>query len=156
MADSSSLPPLPARETWPGELAQEHAHTRSFLTRLGSICDAPPGQTSCDQCRPLAEAKCHRRFAPLLDEVAGFIFMHFIAEERMMKSAEYPAHAPQAHASHVEDHANLCEVLFQVITDVDTAAAVLLVRRLETLLERIIHEHIPQFDAPFVRRLQVV
>jgi len=153
MADSPSLPPLPDRDTWPDELAEEHALAREYMTRLGAVCDAPRDRTSCDACRPMAELACQKRIAPLLDEVAGFIFMHFISEERMMKAIDYPAHDPASHAGHVEDHANLCEILFQVITEADTEAAVLLVRRLEALLERIAHEHIPRFDLPFLARL---
>jgi len=156
MADSPSLPPLPGRESWPGELAAEHHQTHEFLKRLGALCDAPEGRTSCDECRPLAESACHRRLTPLLDEVAGFIFMHFINEERMMKAVEYPMRDPVMHGGHVEDHANLCELLFRIITDVDAAPAVDLIRRLEAVLDRLMHEHVPAFDAPFLERLRTV
>lgn len=153
MADSPSLPPLPGRDQWPHELAAEHHHTHDFLARLRALCDAPPGETSCAQCRPLAESACQHKLAPLMDEVAGFIFMHFINEERMMKASAYPLREPALHAGHVEDHANLCEALFKIITDIDHAAAVVLIRRLEAVLHRLMHEHIPTFDGPFLKRL---
>lgn len=153
MSDSSSLPPLPARDEWPRELASEHAHTRELFARLGALCHAPEGRDACDDCHHLDESACQRGLSPLLDEVAGFIFMHFISEERMMKSVGYSSHEPDLHAGHVEDHANLCELLFQIITDIDEAPAVSLIRRLQSVLDRLTHQHIPDFDAPFLKRL---
>lgn len=155
MADSTGLPPLPDRKEWPRELAQEHAHAQLMLTRLGALCDAPEGQTSCDECRPLGEAQCQRRFTPMLDEVAGFFFTHFINEERMMKAIEYPLSEPRLHAGHVEDHANLCEALFDIISDIEEAPAVALIRRLEAVLQRLSHQHVATYDTPFLDRLGV-
>ncbi|WP_227816117.1 hemerythrin domain-containing protein [Nitrogeniibacter aestuarii] len=153
MSDSPSLPPLPARDEWPRELAGEHAHTREFFDRLGALCAAPEGRDSCDACHRPGASECQRGLSPLLDEVAGFIFMHFINEERMMKSVGYSTHEPDLHAGHVEDHANLCEALFQIITDIDKAPAVSLIRRLQAVLDRLTHQHIPDFDTPFLKRL---
>jgi len=151
---SDSLPPLSGREHWPRELALEHARAREFIITLRALCDAPAGQTSCERCLLKAERECHCRLSPLLDEVAAFMFMHFINEERMMKSVAYSTDAPDLHEGHVEDHANLCEALFQVISTIDEDSEVVVIRRLQALLHRLAHEHIPRFDAPFLSRLQ--
>lgn len=160
--DSVQLPSVDGRPvvSLPAELLTGHetidfGHDQllACMQTLRSLCQEASAPVDCAACPTVTRAHCESRLVGLLGDLLAFILDHFKNEEMIMRDSMLQMVDREVCQAHMEDHANIAAKVQEIIVALEPLKTVQLLRDLDELLVRWVHNHAVLHDQLLCRWL---
>lgn len=145
----ASLPP--ALNTGLHEVDFEHAQLLSCMASVRRMCGEYSTRSSCAGCNGAQRMDCESSLIGMLGDLLAFILDHFHTEERAMRDTLLYMVDRQVCEAHMEDHAQISEKIQQIVSALNPMETVVLLRKLDQVLERWVTHHVILHDQALAR-----
>jgi hemerythrin-like metal-binding protein len=132
----------------------EHAQLLSCIETLRSVCVEASLRADCSGCSESQRGTCETHLVGMLGDLLAFVLDHFKTEEDVMRKSLLLSIDREVCHAHIEDHANISAKVQEIVAALDPLKNVVLLRELDSLLQRWIENHVLLHDTLLCRWLE--
>jgi len=126
---------------------KQHEHLAQMVQNLGALCEQrrKTGQP-CVSCKPECLSLCKDRLADLITDLLGFMFEHFVYEEKLMRLLPDTEECANHIDGHTKAHADISQQLSQLTANLDKIDPRQSSMRLQKIISGWLGQHSVRYD----------